>query len=189
MVNLIVLLLKQMLLVHLTNKFLRKQVMVKFYRFPKGCCFESVFHHLISAIYCISKNSKKFISNSFLPLPVNTVCDQLFTIGIILRIENLFVIPWITGTSIDHLNALERWHIHYISKRDISRICFPNKLCGISPADMESYDVRTANVSLIKCSLLQKQPSRGLLWKSCSDNMLQICSRTPMPKCDFNKVA
>ena len=36
---------------------------------------------------------------------------------------------------------------------------------------------------------LQKQPSRGVLKKRCSENMQQICRRTPMPKCNFNKVA
>ena len=35
----------------------------------------------------------------------------------------------------------------------------------------------------------QKQPSRGVLRKRCSENMQQIYRRTPMPKCDFNKVA
>ena len=35
---------------------------------------------------------------------------------------------------------------------------------------------------------LQKQPSRGVLRKRCSINMQQIYRRTPMPKCDFNKV-
>ena len=35
----------------------------------------------------------------------------------------------------------------------------------------------------------QKQPSRGVLKKRCSKNMRQIYRRTPMPKCDFNKVA
>ena len=34
----------------------------------------------------------------------------------------------------------------------------------------------------------QKQPSRGVLKKSCSKNIQQIYRRTPMPKCDFNKV-
>ena len=37
--------------------------------------------------------------------------------------------------------------------------------------------------------ILQKQPSAGVLGKSCSENMQQIYKRTPMPKCDFNKVA
>ena len=35
----------------------------------------------------------------------------------------------------------------------------------------------------------QKQSSRGVLKKRCAENMQQICRRTPMPKCDFNKVA
>ena len=35
----------------------------------------------------------------------------------------------------------------------------------------------------------QKQPFRGVLRKRCSANMLQIYRRTPVPKCDFNKVA
>ena len=36
---------------------------------------------------------------------------------------------------------------------------------------------------------LQKQPFRGVLKKRCSEKMQQIYRRTPMPKCDFNKVA
>ena len=36
---------------------------------------------------------------------------------------------------------------------------------------------------------LQKQPSRGVLRKRCSENMQEIYGRTPMPKCGFNKVA
>ena len=35
---------------------------------------------------------------------------------------------------------------------------------------------------------IQKEPSRGVPTKSCSENMQQIYRRTPMPKCDFNKV-
>ena len=37
--------------------------------------------------------------------------------------------------------------------------------------------------------LFQKQPSRGVLRKRCPENMQQIYRRTPMPKCDFNKVS
>ena len=33
------------------------------------------------------------------------------------------------------------------------------------------------------------QPSKGVLMKRYSENMQQIYRRTPMPKCDFNKVA
>ena len=35
----------------------------------------------------------------------------------------------------------------------------------------------------------QKQPSRGVSSKSCSENIRQICRRAPMLKCDFDKVA
>ena len=35
----------------------------------------------------------------------------------------------------------------------------------------------------------QKQPSRSVLKKWCFENMQQIYRRTPMTKCDFNKVA
>ena len=36
---------------------------------------------------------------------------------------------------------------------------------------------------------IQTQPSRSVLKKSCSENMQQIYRRTPMRKCNFNKVA
>ena len=32
--------------------------------------------------------------------------------------------------------------------------------------------------------ILQKQPSRGVPWKRCSENMQQIYSRIPMPQCE-----
>ena len=35
----------------------------------------------------------------------------------------------------------------------------------------------------------QKQLSRGVLKKKCSENMKQIYRRTSMPKCDFKKIA
>ena len=35
----------------------------------------------------------------------------------------------------------------------------------------------------------QKKPSRDILKKRCSENKQQTYRRTPMPKCDFNKVA
>ena len=36
---------------------------------------------------------------------------------------------------------------------------------------------------------MQKEPPRGFLRKRCSENMQQIYRRTPMPKCDINKLA
>ena len=39
------------------------------------------------------------------------------------------------------------------------------------------------------CYIKKKQPPRGVLKNSCSENTQQIYRRTPMPKSDFNKVA
>ena len=44
-------------------------------------------------------------------------------------------------------------------------------------------------LSVMPVTNVQKQPYRGVLRKRCSENMQQINRRTPMPKCDFNKVA
>ena len=43
--------------------------------------------------------------------------------------------------------------------------------------------------SELEFGISQKQPSKYVLRKRCPENMQQIYRRTPMPKCDFNKVA
>ena len=43
--------------------------------------------------------------------------------------------------------------------------------------------------STVNYEYFQMQLSRGVLIKRCSENIQQIYKRTPMPKCDFNKVA
>ena len=45
------------------------------------------------------------------------------------------------------------------------------------------------NRRLNTVTTIQKQPSRGVLKKRCSENVRQNYWRTPMPKCDFIKVA
>ena len=45
------------------------------------------------------------------------------------------------------------------------------------------FSVKTPNINF------RKQPSGSVLKKRCSENKQQIYRRTPMPKCDFNKVA
>ena len=45
------------------------------------------------------------------------------------------------------------------------------------------------NILFIYPMKTQKQRSIDVLIKSCSEKMQQIYRRTPMPKCDFNKVA
>ena len=41
----------------------------------------------------------------------------------------------------------------------------------------------------VLCLFRSSPPSRGVLKKRCLENIPQIYRRTPMPKCDFNKVA
>ena len=48
---------------------------------------------------------------------------------------------------------------------------------------------RTISVSILhKSKKSKKQPYRGVLKKRSPENMQQIYRRTPMSKCDFNKV-
>ena len=47
----------------------------------------------------------------------------------------------------------------------------------------------TVIIILIIVSIIQKQPSIGVLKKSYFENMQQVYSGTPMPKCNFNMVA
>ena len=43
-------------------------------------------------------------------------------------------------------------------------------------------------IILLTLVTIQNQPPRGFLRKSCTENMQVIYRRTPIPKCDFNKV-
>ena len=61
----------------------------------------------------------------------------------------------------------------------------PRKIMG----EMQLVWLGKGNNSLTIHFKLQKQPSRGVPRKRCSLNMQQFYRRTPMPKCDFNKVA
>ena len=44
-------------------------------------------------------------------------------------------------------------------------------------------------VSVVLLPPNQKQPSIGVLIKRCSENVQEVYKKTPMLKCDFNKVA
>ena len=48
---------------------------------------------------------------------------------------------------------------------------------------------KSKSYSESKSNYLQKQSSTGVLKRGCSKNMQQIYRRTPLPKCDLNKVA
>ena len=58
-------------------------------------------------------------------------------------------------------------------------------MCILSNENRVSYYLENFYAVL----LFQKQPSRSVLKKRCSENIQQVYGRTPMPKCDFNKVA
>ena len=44
-------------------------------------------------------------------------------------------------------------------------------------------------IKWVQMTKVQKQPSRGVFKKRCSEDMQHIYRRTPMPKSNFNKVA
>ena len=54
---------------------------------------------------------------------------------------------------------------------------------------MGFYDLTFQYTETIIPKEMQKQPSRGVLTKRCSENMQQTYRRAAMLKCDFNKVA
>ena len=47
--------------------------------------------------------------------------------------------------------------------------------------------MRSCSIIPTTCINLKRQPSRIVLRKRCSEYMQQICRKTPMPTCDFNK--
>ena len=66
------------------------------------------------------------------------------------------------------------------------------KTSSASPSSTSEAVFRTSMNSECKKDRFensQKQPSRGVIKKRCSQNMQQIYRRTPMPEYDFNEVA
>ena len=59
------------------------------------------------------------------------------------------------------------------------RLCFLHKHCKVFLGEQYNLFDETKK---------QKQPFIGVLIKKCSENMQEIYSRTPMPKCDYNKI-
>ena len=52
---------------------------------------------------------------------------------------------------------------------------------------LNPFQVAASLTLAASSNYIQKQPSRGVLKKRCSESMKQIYRRTPMLKCDFNK--
>ena len=84
-----------------------------------------------------------------------------------------------------------RKHERFIYLKVINDLSGARKLqqmykCKIVVIFIKEVDIYNLKLSKL---LLQKQPLKGVLEKRCSENMQQIYRRTPMPKCNFNKVA
>ena len=63
-------------------------------------------------------------------------------------------------------------------------------VAGVSPRNFGKFTKILQNPDTLRALFrIQKQPSRNVLIKRCFENKLQIYRRTPMLKCDFNKVA
>ena len=77
----------------------------------------------------------------------------------------------------------------FIDDRITSILAF--KICKLTSLEYFLLPKRSVLVTVVSAPLkiLQKQPFRGVLRKRFSENMYQIYRRTPMPKCDFKKVA
>ena len=58
-----------------------------------------------------------------------------------------------------------------------------------SSTDIGSCHRKLAKLAISRNIDMQKQPPRGFPRKRCSENIQQTYRRTPMPKCDFDKVA
>ena len=56
------------------------------------------------------------------------------------------------------------------------------------PVDINTFMSNHKRTTKFKEYEIQKQPSRSVLRKRCSENMQHIYRRTSMAKCDFNKV-
>ena len=74
----------------------------------------------------------------------------------------------------------------------IVRLKYRQCLCFISNQFFKSTEVLTFQRRKTDCHInirkFQRQPSEGVLKKKCFEIMQQIYRRTPMLKCDFNKV-
>ena len=109
---------------------------------------------------------------------------NFITAKLILKIfvPRLYVLPQIQYLlySVQAVLAYNRssYHVFYESQ------CF----CIVPEFDeSKSSDVKGLINLLAKLNTMQIQPSRGVLRKTYSENIHQICRRTPMTKCDFSK--
>ena len=77
----------------------------------------------------------------------------------------------------------------FIDDRITSILTF--KICKLTSLEYFLLPKRSVLVTVVSApfKILQKQSSRGVLRRRFPENMQQIYRRTPIPKCDFKKVA
>ena len=92
------------------------------------------------------------------------------------------------------LNFLKQWYkpvaVFHCTKNEVIEEIFDGKLHFLWGLLMNVRSEKNhENATKHLCWSPQKQRPRGVHMKSCFENMQQIYRRTPMPKCDFSKVA
>ena len=108
--------------------------------------------------------------------------------------RNLYVIlKFIKRTKIPRITLKKRFSLKWISYLMVISMVFWMKLPLIcSNLQRNETGFFLQKVSCIKfeffIKVCQKQPSRSVLCKRCSENMQQIYRRTPIPKCDINNL-
>ena len=80
-------------------------------------------------------------------------------------------------------------HRKYFLKCDRQQLCYEILRRLQMEVRWRKSDSREKKNFEFEWNNMQKQPSRSVLSKTYSENMQQIYRRTPMQKCDFNKVA
>ena len=130
--------------------------------------------------YCILKvvgNDKMLKRLSWLPL---NLTNDLENMGIHFPMREVSFLQWF------HV----RLCIHFAGEslcRDQDLLWDSLSFWFFVPQFLEG--IKKLLCCLLENVFIQKQPPRGVPRKRCSEKMQQIYRRTPMPKCDFNKVA
>ena len=92
--------------------------------------------------------------------------------------------PYILNPLTIAINSLNK-HILILDLKSVNNF---NRIVKIHCDDWKiMLKVKGNKRFLFIFDISQKQSSRGVLKKRCSENMQQIYRRTSMPKCDFNK--
>ena len=90
----------------------------------------------------------------------------------------LHIGPWVAYTNTFIINLLLRLHLNASIEKSTRNAAHLNKCVR-----------QIIHACFGNFKYMQKQPTRGILKKRCSENMQQIYRKSLMLKCDFSKVA